>query len=335
MRAKYILPLVLVVFAFSIFSQPPQWQFVTFGGPNGGQVTLPIYTTQLVYQLNVSQNTSVQFIQITIPQSILQQQLQYCKTYDPFISNNISLLQCTFAYPAMAIVYNPASGSQVGYEVTYFIVPASYDNVTGLPNTFQIFLNNHIGTLSSSSSPVYYLYILYPSPYYISFESMFNPQSMPKCPSDLTYATSLNFNGGWCTNTGGFGGGFQSNNYPSYQYPYAQSPYYSGCGGVGGSTFIRYLYVTFNPQYPVLFATIALNAGYVTVMNPSTGQTRTLNIPRGSTLYDLRTVELSQGLDPNQWNVIVDVRDYAYVDYGWGGCGGFAVNGIYLQYVPQ
>jgi hypothetical protein len=310
----------------------------------GTQTQIPLYSTELVYQVNVSQNATLQFIQVTIPQSILQQQLQYCKTYDPFITNNISVTQCDFAYPAMAIVYNSTSGSQVGYEISYFIVPASYDNVTGLPNTFDILLNNRIGVLGVSSTP-YFVYILYPSPYYLSFESLFNSQSMPQCPSvsSLPYATTSNFDGGWCSDTGGFGANYQPNSYLSYQYPYAQSLYYSSCANgcivLGGVNITRYLYVTFNPQYPVLVGFMSVGTGpnfggYVTVENPSTGQTQTLSINGGDILYDLRMLELGQGLNPYQWNEIVDVKhgDSSGV---CTFCGAFASTGIYLQYVPQ
>jgi hypothetical protein len=162
---------------------------------------------------------------------------------------------------------------------------------------------------------------------------------MPKCPADLTYATPNNFNGGWCSDTGGFGDNYQPNAYPSYQYPYAQSLYYSTiyCTVLGGVNITRYLYVTFNPQYPVLVGFMSVGAvgpsfgGYVTVMNPSTGQTQAIYVPRGNVLYDLRMLELGQGLNPYQWNIIVNVKhgDSAY-------CGlSFSPTGIYLQYVPQ
>jgi hypothetical protein len=304
MRVKYILPLILGVFAFSIFSQQPQWQFVTFGSPNGGQVTLPIYMTQLVYKLNVSQNTSAQFIQVTIPQSILQQQLQYCKTYDPFISNNISLLQCAFAYPSIVIVYT-ISGSTPNnaYEIPYNMIIMSYDNVTGLPQTFQIYLNNHIGALNPG---LYFVYVYYGGPYYFPYASM-TSNKIPSCPSlgTIQYATPSDFDGGWC----GAGGGI------FYSYPWGQ-------GYNTGSNTERYLFVKFNPQYPVLVE-LTSSSGSVTVENPSTGQTATLSI-NGGVLYDLRLLEQQNGLNLYQWNEIVDIN----LVFGW-------INGFFLIYTPQ
>jgi hypothetical protein len=338
MRVKYILPLILSVFAFRIFSQPPIWHFVTFSGPNGGQITLPIYTTQLVYQLNVSQNASVQFIQITIPQSILQQQLQYCKTYDPFITNNISVLQCAYAYPSIAVVYT-TSGSMPNnnsYEIPYYMIVLSYDNVTGLPQTFQIYLNNRVSALSPG---IYFVYVYYGGPYFFPYASMKSP-NIPSCPSlsAIQYSTPSNFNGGWCgSNNGAY--------FPVYSNPWGQvfNTVISSYQPPGRFTTTRYLFATFNPQYPVLIgyqrascSCVCVDSGSITVMDPSTGQTATLSIS-GGTLYDLRLLEQLNGLDPYQFNEIVNVNLSASYNTIGGTCtyAGSAIPGFFLIYTPQ
>jgi len=329
-KLRYILPIIFVIIGYNIFSQSPKWQFVNFTGPCGGSATLPLYTTQLVYQLNISQNTSVQFIQITIPQSILQQQLQYCKTYDPFISNNISLLQCAYAYPSIAVFYTLSGSMPNGnaYEIPYYMIVLGYDNVTGLPQTFQIYLNNRVSALSPG---IYFVYVYYGGPYFFPYASV-KSSSLPSCPSlnTIQYSTSSNFNGGWC-GSGGLG--------LSYSNPWGQV-------GSGGFTTARYLFVTFNPQYPVLIgyqrANCASNgcsdSGSITVMDPSTGQTQTLSIG-GGTLYDLRLLEQLNGLNPYQFNEIVNVSLSASQ---WSQCGyyscsyyGSTLPGFFLIYTPQ
>ncbi|MGC9133433.1 MAG: hypothetical protein ACP5GJ_03485 [Nanopusillaceae archaeon] len=339
MRFKYILPIIFSILGFSIFSQPPIWQTVSFNTPSGQSVTIPLYMTQLVYQVNITPGTSLQYVQITIPQSILQQELQYCKTYDSFIANNISVLQCAYAYPSIAVVYNnpysnpPSMANGNSYEIPYYMDVLSYDNVTGLPQTFQIFINNYVGTLSAGT---YYIYVYYGGPYYMSLASV-TTNSIPSCPSvsSLPYATTSNFDGGWCGSNGGA-------SFPGYSKPWGQAITTTG----GGSfTITRYLYVTFNPQYPVLVgyqraycASGCSDSGSVTVENPSTSQTQTLSI-NGGVLYDLRILEQQNGLDPDQWNEIVNVSLSAShpAVYCWYSCeyAGSALPGFYLLYTPQ
>ncbi len=333
MRIKYLLPIILSVFAFGIFSQPPIWPTTSFSTPSGQSVTIPIYMTQLVYQVNITQNTPFQYVQITIPQSILQQQLQYCKTYDPFITS-ISAAQCAFAYPSVVIFYNnpysnpPSMPNGNAYEIPYYMAVLSYDNVTGLPQTFQIFLNNHIGSLLPGT---YYIYIYYGGPYFFPYASM-TTSSIPSCPSltQLSYASSYNFNGGWC---GGNGARF-----PGYSNPWGQV---LDASGGGSFTTTRYLFVKFDPQYPVLVGYLAAycncvcyDSGSVTVMNPSTGQTQTLSIG-GGTLYDLRILEQQNGLDPNQWNEVLSVSLSGYFHGQFGCSWGSALPGFFLIYTPQ
>jgi hypothetical protein len=286
--------------------------------------------TQLVYQLNISQNASVQFIQITIPESILQQQLQYCKTYDPYITNNISVLQCAYAYPSIVIVYT-VSGSMPNdnaYEIPYNMIVMSYDNVTGLPQTFQIYLNNHVGVLSPGT---YFVYVYYGGPYFFPYASMKSP-NIPPCPSlsAIQYSTPSNFNGGWC-------GSNVNTQFPYYSVPWGQTIFTN----TGSFTTQRYLFVTFNPQYPVLvghqrsYCFYCSDNELITVMNPSTGQTATLSIG-GGTLYDLRLLERLNGLDPYQWNEIVSVSLTGSWSIAWGcGYAGSALPGFFLIYTPQ
>ncbi|MGC9133247.1 MAG: hypothetical protein ACP5GJ_02505 [Nanopusillaceae archaeon] len=339
MKLKYLALATFIIFTFNIFAQPPFWPIASIKTVSGTSTQLPLYTTQLVYQLDIPQNTTLQFVRIKIPSSVIQQQYQYCKTYDSYITNNIrDIKQCVHAYPAIVFLYNPNTRSTSAHDVTYAIVPVSYDSTTGLPDTFDIFLNNRIGAQAPGT---YYLYVYYPSPYYLTFDTIFDPYTMPQCV-DPSYATSKDFNGGWCSDTGGFGSFYNAEAFPGYVYPYAQSLYYHGgsygCVGVGGVNLTRYFNVKFDPQYPVLIGFMSTGftpafGGYITVGNPSTGQIQTIYVPAGNVLYDLRTLELGQGLNPYQWNLIINVKHGAKSQ---GVCYDvdFYPTGIYLQYVP-
>jgi len=326
MRLKYILPVLFIILGLSIYSQQPVWSTTTFSGPNGGSVTVPIYMTQLVYLVNVSQNTSAQYIQFTVPEQILQQQLQYCKTYDPFITNNISVDECAFAYPNIVVVDTYSSGNYVmpngnAYEIPYYMTVLSYDNVTGLPQTFQIYLNNHIGLLSSGT---YYLYVYYPGPYYYTFGAV-NTTYIPVCPGSSSVPAAIPYSGGWCNIAGSVG-------ISSYSYwnsnAWGQELIYNA----NNNPLTRYLYVTFNPQDPViigyqlLYCFYCNTNGVVTVENPSTGATKVISF-NDDTMYDLRTLEQQAGLNPYQWNEIVSI--------GINGGGGIGASGIILIYTPQ
>ena len=341
-KILYLLPLLLVVLFNRIYSQQPIWPMVQIPIWVGNQIQyviyIPLYSTQLVYQINLTQPTNLTFIQFTVPESILQQQLQYCKTYDPYVTNNVSLSQCAFIYPSFTIVYNSSnvqSQTMSGYEITYYMKAVSYDNITGLPQTFQILVNHNIGNLPPGT---YDIYVYYPSPFYFSFDSMSNFSYMPACPSSLSNVVPSDFNGGWCTPGGGFGGDYVPNMNPMYAYPYSQSLYYYGCfGGCGvmiNQYFTRYLYIKFNPAYPVFIGIPHGGINYVTITTATpNGQTATISTAYGS-LYDLRELELQNGLNPNEYNEIVDVQVFAD-PFFCGTCGDFFLTGFYLQYVPE
>ncbi|MGC9133635.1 MAG: hypothetical protein ACP5GJ_04515, partial [Nanopusillaceae archaeon] len=273
----------------------------------------------------------------TVPEQILQLQLYYCKTFDPYVTNNVSLLQCAFAYPSFAVIYdshNVQINEMLGYEIPYYMKVLSYDNVTGLPQTFAVLVQHHIGTLSPGT---YYLYVYYPSPYYFSFDSMSNFSYMPACPSNLSNVVPSDFNGGWCTPGGGFGAYYEPNMNPMYAYPYSQSllyyACYGGCVTAINQYFTRYLDVKFDPAYPVFIGIPYGGINFVTVTTATPdGQTATIVTPYGS-LYDLRLLELQNGLDPNQYNRIISVQIFANPILC--GCTNFYLTGFYLQYVPE
>ncbi len=328
-KILYLLPLLLVVLFNRIYSQQPIWPMVQIPIWVGNQIQyviyIPLYSTQLVYQINLTQPTNLTFIQFTVPESILQQQLQYCKTYDPYVTNNVSPSQCEFGWPAVVAIADQ-NGNIFYYWTEYQLIPLSYDSITGLPQTFEFPVNlPDQGVDGTTLSPgTYYLYIYYPSPFFFSFESAYNFTYMPICPSNPSSATSSNFNGGYCYSSSSTPTSFGF----SYWYPYGQTLYVSLCG-YGPESIVRYLYVKFNPAYPVMIVTDSY--GLVTVENPSTGQTATLSLNMGA-LYDLRQLEVSYGLDPNQWNEIVSVGNHVGAFYY---CISGPVWGFYLFYVPE
>jgi hypothetical protein len=227
----------------------------------------------------------------------------------------------------------------------------SYDNTTGLPKTFRVFLgettNNMFTTfnnyISIKYSPgTYYLHIYYPSPYYYSFVSISDFGNMPSCPSDITNISSSNLNGGWCSDSGGFGAGYSATGYPyyinpHYSYPYALTLEYSGCNVIGNVNLTRYLNVRFNPAYPVLvsFFSNPNEYLYVTLRNPLTNQNRTIfvSLSSGNPIYDLRQIMLHNGLDPYLWNEIVNVKLFLYKDVT-PYCSQLTAVGFFLQYMP-
>ncbi|MGC9133536.1 MAG: hypothetical protein ACP5GJ_04010 [Nanopusillaceae archaeon] len=326
----YILPLLLlVILPYKVYSQSPIWPEA---GPVGVVVenrslwgtNLPLYTTQLVYQLNITKSNNLISITFTVPKQVLQQQLYYCKTYDPYITS-INLSQCDFAYPALVALYD-SSLSLVQYQIPYYTIPISYDNTTGLPQTFEI----DIGSLSPGT---YYIYVYYPSPFYYSFESMSNLTYLIQCPSNLSNITSSDFDGGWCSDTGGFGSSYIDYISSHYRYPYSQILYYFG-GLMGNVNITRYLYVRFNPFYPVLIGSLSPSVyGYITIKNPYTDQNRTIYIPYSNAIYDLRSLELQNGLDPNQWNEIVNIK--IFPNSSVSGASEMSVYGMILQYIPE
>jgi hypothetical protein len=341
-KILYILPLLfLIVLSYRVHSQYPVWP-IWFGDK-------PMFTTQLVYQFNVTDSyasVNPQFIQFTVPEQVLQQQLYYCKTYDPYITS-IDLSQCAFAYPGVVVVYSNSSNISIGYEIPLFTLVLSYDNVTGLPQTFAILVQHHIGTLSPGT---YYLYVYYPSPFFLSFESVRDFSYVPECPSNPMNATSSNFNGGWCAR---IPGPLSADNlytcaFPGYLVPYCLSQtvtdYLHFAFPVFAGYLQRYLYVKFNPAYPVFIGSPIYSCSMdgctytltVTLRNPSTGQTVSLKSPVSlvvpNILIELRNLELQNGIDPNQYNEIVSVT----IDISNpSGRGWVIFGGVYLQYVPE
>ncbi|MGC9133539.1 MAG: hypothetical protein ACP5GJ_04025 [Nanopusillaceae archaeon] len=341
-RILYLLLFLLpeVSFIYNVYSLQPVWPTFSKSGYISGSASIPLYLSQLVYAFNLPDgfnSSNIQIITFTVPEQVLQQQLYYCKTYDPYITS-INLSQCVFAYPIIAVLYSSPAidiyNNPNAYNIVYSkgqIIPIDYDNTTGLPNTFAIFLGtNYESPLFYNLNNSFYLYVYYPGPSFYSIYSL-TSSNISSCPFNLTNVSSYDFNGGWC------GGMYTSYYFFEYYYPWGVSL----SGGYDGNFILtRYLYVKFNPSYPVMIGYLLFylfyaldSSGYdqgsVTVMNPSTGQTKTITFS-GGPLYDLRLLELQNGLDPNQWNEIVNISISGSIHTSVVHIYGFS-----LIYVPQ
>ncbi|MGC9133534.1 MAG: hypothetical protein ACP5GJ_04000 [Nanopusillaceae archaeon] len=346
-KILYILPLLLLlILPYKIYSQSPQpmWQYFCMNS-----VCIPTFTTQLVGVFNISKaftSANLQIIKFTVPEQVLQQQLQYCKTYDPYVTS-INASECEFAWPAVVAITN-SNGQLINLcpntdpgvysywtEYQYRSNVLSYDNVTGLPQTFEIVIGSGTGSCGIFSNGTYYLYIYYPSPFLFAGNSIQGPYQ-PYCGTNTT------LDGGWCGN----GGVFTAAPYDSTRTIWA------GNGIAPNGAMIRTLNVYYNPSYPVIIGANPMSAPYATfsfmyvvysITNPSTNSS--VNVCIVSTLsayfsdcniyltpgfYDLRQVLINNGADPNQYNEISSITVSGFAISYFGA----ALNAIYLEYTP-